>query len=120
MDAIKQRLIELVPDLFSEVCPTCGYDGLWNAPYTEDKGIRPITLADVLRAIEKAYKPKYESYSVVCTPDGTIEVIDWGGGYEPAVGQESCDWNLAEIWDNQSDATKAFVGKLVGVEGREV
>lgn len=65
---------------------------------------RPITLADILRAIDIATSEK-ESWYI--RTDGKIQRAN--------STYISAQWNLLEHWDNQTDEVKAFVGKLIGV-----
>ena len=94
------KIVELVPEI--EV----GTDGETGEPY-----YRSITLADVLRAIEIARK-----YFEVVTiyPNGIVSYErqdDIGFPQE----QSSTNWNFSKNLEGQSDETKAFLSKILGV-----
>lgn len=67
---------------------------------------RPITLADVLRAISTSFD------------EGNIEAGSWGvavdGSFFRAYRRYE-KWNLTADYDGQSDEVKSFIGKLLGV-----
>lgn len=66
---------------------------------------RPITLADVLRAIRENGKLVY------VREDGSFYLED-----EPLqIYYSGYFWNLALDWDNQTQKVKDFLGRLLGV-----
>lgn len=112
MSALTEKIIELVPDYKFTHCMVPACDDF--AECDSESHFAPIALADVLRAI------------------GTVKE---GHGYlrEPSILRESeftfslvdtpdirIDWNLSTDLDGQSDETKAFINKVLGVEETEV
>lgn len=102
-DPVKAKIIEMVPEIMELVAI--------GAPVRANKeniySTRPITLADVLRAI-RSIKDKYRLELGFYKND--LEMCDVG--FSPNV---SVSWNLTVDFDGQSDEVKAFVGKLLGV-----
>lgn len=93
-DPTKQKIIELVPELSK---PWESYDEQGN--FHEDE--RPITLADVLRAI--------------LTMKGSIDSFKFDQILSKLVGYEDSCWNLTTDYDGQTQKVKDFIGKLLGV-----
>lgn len=85
-DPAKAKIIEAVPELV----PNCSYGGTI-------KTARPITLADVLRAIQKV-----SDYSAASLGGFTRDMLNLG-------------WNLTTDYDGQTAEVKEFLGKLLGV-----
>lgn len=105
MKSLTERIIELVPEI--EECRTCGWKTNHNGMCVNCRGIierRPITLADVLRAIGRV--SQRVSWSV--TQEGRF--------YD--ISHDNCGpiWNLAVNYEDQSDETKAFIAKILGVD----
>lgn len=107
-DPVKAKIIELVPEI-REGCKCRTYaDGSYcSLP-------RPITLADVLRAIEMC---KGYGDQLLMDSDGSMEyhAVNLLAGTEPENEMFTATWNLTTDFDNQTDELKAFVGKLIGV-----
>lgn len=113
MTPLHQRIIELVPDIGNQPCTHRLMHDENGCPFGEH--YRPITLADVLRAINSQF---------IC-------VNSWGGDFmfdrlntaEPAYREwfytnengERCVWNLTTNLDGQSDECKTFLSKILGV-----
>jgi len=70
---------------------------------------RPITLADVLIALNKK---KDDDYWYSCTTEGEIRK-EWNIIGREHHGIESCGWNLKEDLDNQSDEVIEFLYSLI-------
>lgn len=90
MDTVKAKIIELLPD------EDIAYYEAWQAGEP-----RRITIADVLRAIDKEYETGFAVYQ-----GGQIWM---NGKYTMLV------WNLALSYDGQTQEVKDFIGKLLGV-----
>lgn len=108
MDKVKARLIELVPEIRSVSDVRCGCGVYYCAKNTTNcKRIeineRPITLADVLRAIAKA------GTTINIREHGRLWKND-SEGFQPGE-----TWNLALDFDNQTPETRAFIGSLIDV-----
>lgn len=69
---------------------------------------RPITLADVLRAIAAT-----EGMFARIDSRGTFEHW-WTGDVMNASWERGLVWNLALDYDNQTEVTKRFIGSLIG------
>lgn len=95
MDKVKAKIIELVSDV-EVVEPGDPYAG---DVYTT---LRPITLADVLRAIDKS-----TGVMVSITVTGEIRVHDG----VPTTSQ----WDLTTDYDGQTQEVKDFIGTLLAV-----
>lgn len=112
---LTEKIIELVPDVYWKECQVCefrhpgtkiGYCGHLgceafvggNCTY----GSRTVTLADVLRAIQR-----------VKGSDGFVLVASNGW---MSNGADRCRWDfLSTDLDGQSEETKAFISKILGV-----
>lgn len=99
MDNVKAKLIELVPDIVvNPHAQLIGHD----RKVTYFKECRPITLADVLRAIEEQqeffWTRKADAYEIT---GGAARII--------------VEWNLTTDYDHQTDEVKTFIGTLLGV-----
>lgn len=131
MDKVKQRLIELVPEI-AELKFGCRIRTRWNTDavvlgfsklkstksqrfYKYMHGMtastiaegaileilgRQVTLADVLRAIQKVGGTLHEDAIVYETPHGQLLTRYW---------------NLTTDYDGQTQEVKDFIGKLLGV-----
>lgn len=124
-DPVKQKIVELLPEIlelkfgcriedFGTLRTICGYraggdyltdDGYWwtysmltQRKYLDILG-RPITLADVLRAILKRYSPFAQS------------VVFGASDVQELLGM----FNLTTDYDGQTQEVKDFIGKLIGV-----
>lgn len=107
IDPVKAKLIELLPEI-EQVCR--GKRENHYCPNCDNSIGRPITLADVLRAIEEVGGT--ELYAVLA--DGEIWNVNGIQGVKSyGVG---ITWNLALDYDNQTQEVRAFIGKLLGVE----
>jgi hypothetical protein len=62
----------------------------------------PITLAVVLRAIEKHYK-------------GDQFALMSSNGWLSMLGKKHCRWDLTKDYDQQSEECTQFIGSLLGV-----
>lgn len=106
MDNVKAKIIELVPEINQRTCDTCANYAC--IEHVLNQINLSITLADVLRATQKAQPLK-------------IITVDTEGNFVEQLGYEDWDtlfvWNLLEHYDNQTPELKAFVGKLLGVTG---
>ncbi len=71
---------------------------------------RPITLADVLLALEKTHGHIAEH---LITSSGRFGVISGEDRETGAIHQFSCSWDLTKDLDDQSDATKQFLYDLL-------
>lgn len=109
LESVKKKIIEAVPEIFSENCPTCGYDGLWNATYTEDKGHRPIQLADVLMAIDKNI-PSDISLPIRIAVDNEGFITTY---FEDDCVEQACYWDLRQDLDNQPQEVIDFLNELL-------
>lgn len=94
-DPIKAKIIELVPDILGVGSKRDGHR-IISVPVQ-----RKITLADVLRAIEKELGAGFAVFQ-----GGQIWM---GGKYTMFI------WNLSADYDGQTDEVKEFIGKLLGV-----
>lgn len=92
---LTERIISLVPDI--EV-----YEEGETLP-----DVRPITLADVLMAIEKFTN----EYTISVDQDGFFWVIK----SERKAETTGIQWNLATDLDNQSEECRTFISKILGV-----
>lgn len=104
-DPTKQKIIELVPELSK---PWESYDEQGN--FHEDE--RPITLADVLRAIDKV------RIDVSVSSFGGFEIWSKEGLANNIFVLENSPkwkWNLTTDYDGQTQKVKEFIGKLLGV-----
>lgn len=113
-DPIKAKIQELCPDVIEKYnrCMGCGYGFDFclkgkNCPNNFRE--LPITLAVVLRAIEKTVLNR------------CIFVSASGRFYEERAGQNvqlmPGKWNLSQdSYDNQTRETQLFIGSLLGVE----
>lgn len=95
---LNERIIELVPDIVQKTV-TVKESG------QQIDMVRPITLADVLRAID------------IEAHDANFILKSDGNMYLPYVAEEAGDmyWNLTTDLDGQSPETKAFISKILGV-----
>lgn len=87
MDPIKAKIQELMPDVMLSANP---------AKWT-------ITIAVVLRAIEKKYR-------------GDGFALMSSNGWLSMRGKAHCRWDLEKDYDQQSEETRTFIGKLLGVK----
>lgn len=120
-DPVKAKIIELVPEIQEQVCPKCSFkvpakESGYHAcgGFLRNRGEiteRPITLADVLRAIAKSYDNWHdESYgvSLQLSEQSCFLLLETNErGY--------AKWNLLEPYDNQTQEVKHFIGTLIGV-----
>jgi hypothetical protein len=116
-DPVKAKIQSLCPDVMEDLECNCGHifhDELGNK-------LHSITLAVVLRAIEKATK-MLEPYGISILPDGAF--YDQKNGKVFTDGRVAKDlheaskmrirWNLSkDNYDDQDEATKAFIGSLI-------
>lgn len=110
---LTERIVELVPEIGLK-CSTCRQE-YTNTCFLDHAGQpirRPITLADVLRAMMGT-----KGHPWFVRDDGTFfkwEKFTEGNGHH---GVEStwATWNLATDLEGQSDETKAFLSKILGV-----
>lgn len=96
---LHEKIISLVPDIERE----------WygcEAGVTHD---RPITLADVLRAITLSEQKVYVTLGTKYLPQ--LEMI-WDN-LDAEIGREY--WILSKDLDGQSDLTKRFISNILGV-----
>lgn len=109
-DSVKAKIIERVPEIVND---TRGFDleamSRGGVPKTiGEKEERPITLADVLRAINKPVRmqmmniPDVSEAVMVPAIDNSVAVL-------------LSKWNLTTDYDNQTQEVKDFIGKLLGV-----
>lgn len=115
---VKAKIVELVPGIrtYENRCYGCGFGFEFckcTPKSTEWFKDRPITLADVLRAIGDEHR-YLEGYGVKA-PLG----IDMLGEFR-ALGMMDgayldAQWNLTTDYDNQDQSVKDFIGKLLGV-----
>lgn len=105
MDEIKQRIIELVSDIktshtfYCSEMETCTGHG--------ELRTRPITLADVLRALSKR-----------TGDDGGRIWIDEDGRIMRGAWTTDILWNLSHDFDSQTPEVKAFIGELLGIPAK--
>jgi hypothetical protein len=129
-DLIKARIVELVPDITK--CPACDGKG-WTAEHgnhhnpetgeCEDCPVqvqcemcratgvinRPITLADILRAVEKVQSPRM----LLVDPRGHFWYIE--NIMDPVIEAHPSSWNLTADYNGQTNEVKTFIGTLIGV-----
>jgi hypothetical protein len=117
-DKIKKRIQELVPqtqtnELNKYVLWADGEKNEWTMSGDFWEAVSPITLAVVLRAIAECQ-----------AENGEPIVVDAGGCFYDLRKQEDigylkkplAQWNLAkDNYDDQTQATKEFIGKIIGV-----
>lgn len=97
-DPIKQRIIELVPEIVvNPHAQLIGHD----RKVTYFAETRSITLADILLAIGKSGHSN-SLISCMIHKDGVFSIFDMV-------------WNLLLDYDNQTDETKASIGTLLGI-----
>ena len=91
LEAVRQAVITAVPEIVDN-------------PHSKYKSTRPITLADVLRAIEKAR--------------GATGFAVYQGGQIWHQGRYTMfRWDLVESLEGQRDETISFIGNVLGVVG---
>lgn len=115
-DTIRQRIVELVPELSVNTrvrCDTCREPGMacneCGGGLIEVIG-RPITLADVLRAIGGSVEHD-SAYEYTVDSRGDFDVRDRRTGMITT----PCTWDLLVDFDGQTNEVKEFIGKLLGV-----
>lgn len=105
-DSTKAKIIEAVPEIMARVECDCYY-----CAQREHNGGgghyltgRPITFADVLRAIEKEKRGdslKSPNLKRLSEFSGVVELLDM--------------WHMALHYDGQTQKVKEFVGKLLNI-----
>ena len=129
LEAIRAKIIEAVPEIVCEEVVVWKNKGVWYYAYADEKGLnqhsigfstkakalgnaygrgrytcRPITLADVLRAM-----PDTEFQVKVKPKEGwVLRKLHGEGGL-------MCMWDLTKPYDDQEEEVKLFIGKLLGV-----
>lgn len=97
-DRVRRRIIDLVPELKALF-------------YEQGKVDRPLTISDVLRAIEKRHAGQIILEQIALYGEQFHFIAR---GIESG-HVKNAYWNLTTDYDNQTDEVKAFVGKLIGV-----
>lgn len=113
MEKLTEKIIELVPNKNFTHClvPDCEDD--YTDDCTDESHQAEITLADVLRAMGN-------DYGCVGSNGGMGCFIEWDTKTKRWWNRENGLWNLSTDLDGQSDETKAFISKVLGVEETEV
>ena len=113
LQRIREKVIETVPDIVERngIPETwCKNHGGIMRNYSEPcTCIGPITLADVLRAIERNRKPNAFKLSVDTKGYMTLFNYKWEE-------QKQVDWNLSLPLEDQDPELHAFLAKVLGVE----
>lgn len=112
-DPIKAKIIELVPEIMGDWsgCDVCGTMCSGMCDNDEGPTARPITLADVLRAILAT--DLANRTNVLVESGGFISKRKWEGNEHKFIS--GAEWNLTADYDGQTQEVKEFIGKLLGV-----
>lgn len=132
MDPIKQRIIELVPEIMELKfgCQVLFKDIVFNYVCRGKEGRSPTLMLitpDGERATVVIAEMEKMKYEILGRPIQLADVLlalqsqtKWDvfvmkNGNIVAMGESSVRWNLLETYDNQTQDVKNFIGRLLGI-----
>lgn len=120
-DPIKAKIIEAVPEIehWCEICQQYrdsreGWCAVCENAKMHMDLPRPITLADVLRAMNEQWMTTATAHAISMQGD-SIKTMTWRTANDTQIRQFFMLWNLTADYDGQTQEVKEFIGKLLGV-----
>lgn len=116
LEEVKRVVIEAVPSIYTQICPKCDEPVAYTETGYHDCGgflrnrgtvsVRPIALADVLRALAGTGQ-----YGISCSPLPNTQFVDMLAIVEENLVQ--ADWDLALSLDEQEQPVIDFLHRIL-------